>query len=278
MKSKYFVILTLIFLLLPLLACKRSVSNSVSIDTPSILIDIQSTVENILSVNNDIQPVISDIQFIKDSNGIAWIVEPTFEYDHIYFCVICGYTANNYTYILDKFTGQIDRHHYGHGGPHYLVWLYDSENEMFGFFHYGWDEELRIHALNQFPTYFSSEINTLKFVRQINSTNIIINDNDLWGKSYNLGEEYINSKYAIAYGSTLITDFIYDNPDNLSASLTYKNAIPISKNGEWGFINTSGEIIIPLIFDHAASSDGDTAFVNINGKYGIIDVSNSANY
>ena len=111
----------------------------------------------------------------------------------------------------------------------------------------------------------------MNFVRQIDSDTIIKDETDEWG-SYKLGAKYENSKYAIAYGSTILTEFIYDRPDNLSDVLSYKNAIPVSRDGKWGFINTSGNIIVPFIFDHAVSSDGGTAFVKINGRYGIINV------
>jgi len=216
--------------------------------------------------------VATNTQFTTDSNGIVWIVEPTLDYDNVYYCSMCGYTANSFNYIIDRITGRIKSRHDGHGGPGYIEWLYDSQNRMFGYYSYGWEEDVMIYPVNQFSARFPSDVNTLKFVRQVDSANIIAEEHEWEGKSYKLGERYENSKFAIAYGSTILTEFIYDKPDNLSQSLTYLHTIPVSRDGKWGFINTRGNITVPLIFDHAASYDGETAFVKINGRYGIIDV------
>jgi len=278
------ILIIVIFLFITLfLTCKRAPMEHVSTNSSSILsdwtkpavTDIKSTISENQSVLNETQSIPIDIQITIDNDGIAWIIEPILEYDNVYYCFVCGYTANNFSYILNKWTGEIDGPHYGHGGPYYQSWLYDSENEMFGFYRYGWDEELIIHNINQFSTHFPSNINTLRFVKQFDYENIIINENELWGKSYKLGEKYENSKFAIFYDNILLTEFIYDSPDNLTYNFIYKNAIPVSRNGKWGFINTKGDIIIPFIFDHIASSDGEIAFVLINGKYGIIDVGSS---
>ena len=39
-----------------------------------------------------------------------------------------------------------------------------------------------------------------------------------------------------------------------------------------GFIGINGDVAVPFIFEHVISADGDTAFVKIDGKYGILDV------
>ncbi|MDR2543636.1 MAG: WG repeat-containing protein [Treponema sp.] len=239
-------------------ACKRTTPDNTSTDS--------------LSLSTEIEFVETDTQPVMDNNRIVWIVDPALEYDNVYYCSMCGYTANFFTYILDRATGQIDSYHDGHGGPNDLEWLYDSENGIFGVHHFGWENEIILHNVNEFSRHFSSYTNTLNFVRQVDSSSITIEESE-WGEMvYNLGEKYANSKYAISFGSTFLTDFIYDQPDNLSDFLVYKNAIPVSIDGKWGFINIEGKTVVPLIFDHVASYDGDTAFVKINGKYGIIDV------
>jgi len=238
------------------------------IDTTSTVLDIQHTI-------TDTQPAmnINLVEWVIDNYHIFWIVEPTLEYDNVNFC-FCGYTANSFSYVIDIMTGKIIEDHYGHGGPSYREWLYDSENELFGERIFRWGEEITIHHINQFSTHFVPYINTLNYVRQIDSTSIIREENE-WGNiSYNKGLKYENSKYAIAYGNILLTEFVYDSPNRL-AFQGYKNAIHVSIDGKWGFINTKGNIIIPLIFEHIVSSDGDIAFVKINGKYGIIDVRSS---
>ena len=259
--------ITLIIIIAFFSSCSRSESDTVSSNLSSSSTDIPSDAIGTQFVV-DTQPVI-------DTSDIVWIVEPTLEYNEVYYCWLCGYTANSFTYIIDESTGQITGFHDGHGGPYFQTWLYDSESGIFALYRYGWDQEITIHPINDFSIHFLSYVNNLNYVKQVDVNKIIKIEVEDWEYSYNLGTKYENSKYAISYGSVLLTDFIYDNPDNLSDSLIYKNAIPVSINGKWGFINKSGNLIIPFIFDHAASSDGETAFVKINGKYGIIDVRGS---
>ena len=248
-------------------SCSRSAKDHELESLPSLEKDGPSSAEGTQSVGG--------AQTLTDNNGIVWLVEPTLDYDDVYYCTRCGYTANTFIYILDESTGQIAEEHEGHGGPYSQNWLYDSENGMFGLYRFGWDEEITIHSVSDFPIHFSSYSDTLNYVRQVNFNDIIMVEDD-WENFYKLGDKYENSKYAISYGSTLLTEFIYDRSDNMSVSLEYKYAIPVSINGKWGFIDKRGNLIIPLIFDHVATSDGDTAFVKINNKYGIIDVQASA--
>jgi len=285
-KCNLYIIFSSVFIIIFLLSCKRSIPDSALINSPSILQNnssfeiINQFMETGSKIETNTKPEIenkqvskNDTNYIIDENGIVWIIEPKLEYKSVFYCV-CGYTANTFEYNIDEYTGQIVSEHYGHGGLQVREWLYDIETRMFGIHSYGWEEEVIIHPLDQFLIYFSSYATNLGYVRQIASKDIIRNDNE-WGASFNLGEKYINSKYAISYGGTILTDFIYDRAGNISDSLTYKNAIPVSLDGKWGFINSKGNIIIPFIFEHAESSNGETAFVKINGKYGIIDVHNS---
>ncbi|MCL2441035.1 MAG: WG repeat-containing protein [Treponema sp.] len=268
--KKSIILSVFILILLFIFSCKRSVPDNVTANSMSILPDIQIEETNI-------QFIVNDTKFINE-NDIVWIVEPVFDYNDVYYCDICGYTANSYTYILNRLTGQIAAYHGGHGGSYLLEFLYDSENKMFGERIFGWDEEVEIYSIDQFSEHFPMHENILNYVRQFDFTKIIISESEWGEKIYNFGEKYANSKYAIALGSTLLTDFIFDRPDNLSTILRYENAIPVSKDGKWGFIDKWGNIAVPLIFDHIASYDGDTAFMKINGKYGIIDVLGTASF
>jgi len=225
--------------------------------------------------------VITDTQPDEDNSNIAWIVEPVLEYDNVYNCYSCGYTANSFAFILDKSTGQIEKHHEKHGrGISYSELLYDSEKRIFGnhIFQSGGDSlepKDRIQTVINFPTRTFS--NTLRHVRQADHNHFVRYMYDWREASYNLGVTYVNSKYAIAYGNTLLTEFIYDTPD-ITIKWQYKDATPVSRNGKWGFLDTSGKIIVPLIFDHAVFNDDYSAFVKIGGKYGIIDVFGSVNH
>jgi len=210
---KFFIIISL------LSACTRSVPNPVLTDSLFILNDTQSALIITQSVVTDIQheetytqPTTDDnrVIWIIDNHHVFWIIEPILEYDNIIFCSMCGYTANTFSFVIDKFTGQIIRHHDGHGGPYYREWLYDFENKLFGERNFGWGEEINIHYINQFSASFTPYINTLNYVRQIDFASTVREENN-WGEiSYNKGEKYENSKYAIAYGNSFLTDFIYD--------------------------------------------------------------------
>jgi len=201
----------------------------------------------------------------------VWIVEPELEYDHVYHCPLCGYS--NRSQLLNKMTGQISGPHHGHGFPGIREWVYDSENGVFGTLYSDMNSmRLTVHPVDEFSTHFTSFTDTLMYVREIDSKSVT-SRRDEWGfVTNNFGEKYKNSKYAIAYGGKLLTDFIYDRPGSASITLTYKNAIPVNIDGKWGFIGTSGKIIVPLIYDQIVTSDGDTAFVKVEDKFGVLDV------
>ena len=70
-----------------------------------------------------------------------------------------------------------------------------------------------------------------------------------------------------AQGEFVVTLGIYD-----TISPFYDNGLAaVSKNGKYGFIDTSGQIIIPLIYDNTHGFDTGFAIVNHQGKYGVID-------
>ena len=247
--------------------------------------DGATTLENPIELSN------------ADSNGIVWLVEPILAYDIIFHCDDCGYTARSYegnseSYILDDQSGQIIQEHGGHGGPYYRVWIYDAEKDLFGEYIFGWEEEnLEIYPNNEFSSRFPSHVNNLNLVRQVDSSKIISENEDNM-ITYSLGEVYENSKYAVAYGNTLVSDFVFDissnltNDDlsseifsniyytssNLSVNRIYKNAIAVRKDDKWGFLDKYGNTVVPFIFDHAVTADGNTAFVKYKGNYGILDL------
>lgn len=46
---------------------------------------------------------------------------------------------------------------------------------------------------------------------------------------------------------------------------------PVKKGGKWGYINTSGELVIACNYEYASEFSGGLAAVKENGKYGFID-------
>lgn len=81
-------------------------------------------------------------------------------------------------------------------------------------------------------------------------------------------------------------DVFDDNNNNLTALSGYEEiSFPINKedqdifsvkkDGKWGFINKSGEIVVPLEYDKAASNKFDFLPVKKNGKWGLLSVKGS---
>ena len=62
-------------------------------------------------------------------------------------------------------------------------------------------------------------------------------------------------------------DFAYEFYGGLAA---------VKKNGKYGYINTSGEVVIQYEYDYAGYFRGDLAIVQKNGKYGYINKSGTA--
>jgi hypothetical protein len=87
---------------------------------------------------------------------------------------------------------------------------------------------------------------------------------------------------AVAFGSELVTDFIYDNTytyyiDNqiYAASTVYApstDVIAVSLNGKWGVVDRNGNTVVPHEFEHIMPIDNNSAFAKINGRYGILQI------
>jgi len=65
----------------------------------------------------------------------------------------------------------------------------------------------------------------------------------------------------------LLTDFVFDDVAEVA-----KGYIAVRTGDNWGFVDASGREVIPFVFANALNIDTETAFVNYNGKYGILDV------
>jgi hypothetical protein len=90
-----------------------------------------------------------------------------------------------------------------------------------------------------------------------------------WGDmAYDLDAAYIGGKYAFAYGADFVSDFIYDHSGFETNEPPDKTATQLG--GKWGIIDSSGEILVPFIFEHILYIDSGTAFAKYEGKYGII--------
>ena len=78
-------------------------------------------------------------------------------------------------------------------------------------------------------------------------------------------EEGVNFEVIRSEDKKFSIKFLFDNPDSLSEGL-----IAVKMGGEYGFIDSSGKIIIKPQFEYAGSFSDGLAYVKMNDKYGYI--------
>ena len=210
------------------------------------------------------------------NTNITWLVEPTLEYDNIYYCPDCGLFGFDHDGdILDPKTGLItkDKNIIGHGWQGHSIsdseWLYDEARELYGiYFTDIGDEYLKFCPKNDFAKKepFSYYVDSMNAFRKVDSSKIKQADSEWDFIEYDLSGAYIGDKYALAYGTTFITDFIYDEYD------AGHHVFATRMDGKWGMIDKFGNIVIPFVLEKIMIIDGSTAFAKYNGKYGILEI------
>jgi len=82
-----------------------------------------------------------------------------------------------------------------------------------------------------------------------------------------------NGKHGLIdrYG-TIVVPFLFDQIYHFGLGFN-PNRIVAVYDGKHGVIDETGNTVIPFLFDHIFDINGTTAFAKYNGKYGIIDVS-----
>lgn len=214
-----------------------------------------------------------------NGNDLVWVLEPV--YDEV------RYRAGAFYYsglIFDTYTGEFfpdngtwDR---PFGGSGFHEWLYDEDKELYG--HYGrdYDDDYKMYSLNDFMEYwerFPNEDlgNRLNVFRKIDSEKVKIEVDESGWTTCDLSEAY-TGKYALAYGTTFITDFIYDYSPYWYNKNDRKNAVAVQFHNKWGIIDKNGNVLTPFIFDELTFIDDDTAFAKYENKYGILNVAQTA--
>lgn len=69
----------------------------------------------------------------------------------------------------------------------------------------------------------------------------------------------------IDQNGNIIIEMIYDAAGNFS-----NNVANVMKDGKWGYVNTTGDVVIPIQFDKAKNFKNEIALVFMQGKWGII--------
>jgi len=216
---------------------------------------------------------------VIDESSFVWKVAPELEYEKIYYCWCGFYGIEPYSgYELDTETGLFGtRQHGGHGGGDAFL-FYDEKKELY--ISYSFSESGEFLSvlpgglfLSENP-WWSEKVNA---VQKIDSDSIKMTEHE-FGASYDFSNAYIDKKYAVAYGITLVSDFIFDDVDRSGAghrTLAYyeaPNKITMRLDGKWGVLDREGRTNAPFCFEDILLIDDESAFAKINGLYGILDL------
>jgi hypothetical protein len=194
----------------------------------------------------------------------SWIVEPTLEYDWLYYCGGHDVFNTGSGEGIDEKTGLPTAEYCGtHSGGKYM-WLYDAELDLFASFHQlsGGAEWTEWIPMNEFEIYFPNEVDTIKAVCFVDSTNPL----EGGGMVYHHEGAFFGT--AVAVGNNFITDSVYTDAGNGRAA--YNAITAVNGDNMHGIINRNGDIIVPFEFDELLLISETTAFANSNGKWGII--------
>ena len=259
----------------------RDSNDVINISNPITVPDVEDEEMPVDIVEQEEEPLITEQELIIDENGFAWRVAPELEYDKIYSCG--GFFSNERHSGdgIDTKTGlTIEYTHQGHGGgPRYL--FYDEKRNLFGFYTSQEDGEF-FDMLSADDFMLDGSSTALNYAQRLNAFLKI--DSDKVKKStnewdmdiYDLSDANISKKYAIAYGITFVSDFIYDYIDVWEegdfSNYYANNIIAMIFDGKWGILDKGGEVAVPFSFEDILLIDEETAFAKINGKYGILDV------
>ena len=212
---------------------------------------------------------------IVNSSLFAWRVAPQFGYDSIRECM-CGrfiIDEDDEEYIYNWLTGRFEvMEHPAHGPFGIYHMFYDEKKELYSALYYECVYgKLTTYPKNEFlekydwVPYYVNEFRKIDFDKVI-ETQL---DADIWDFDYDYSEALISNKYALAYGLTFLSDYIYDDfhhPEHVA------NISAVKLDGKWGVIDKNGNTAIPFIFDDIMLIDEEIAFVKHNGKYGILDI------
>jgi len=198
----------------------------------------------------------------NDLAGLSWAVEPTFEYESLFYCPVCdninSYGENTGIHVLDEKTLLPAGAHDGHGGTELARWVYDPQRELFGIAGYGMIE---MYPIADFAKEFSEYADETHVVYGVDSTN-------RYFEEYFGGDCFAEfGKCALARGNTFVTDFVYDYQCEGRTNVPF---FALCMDGKCGITDENGEVIIPFVLDDIMIIDKGTAVARYNGKCGIV--------
>ena len=80
----------------------------------------------------------------------------------------------------------------------------------------------------------------------------------------NLEKENAEREEAIAYYDKFLTDYPYQ--------MKHTSIVPYEKNGSWGFINSTGDAVVPFKYEFAAALGYGLVAVQLDNKLGVVNV------
>jgi hypothetical protein len=202
-------------------------------------------------------------------HGFTWLVEPVLEHEMVAYCSHCDvyywFDSDDYDLEVDYIppikreidrttgllTGETYPNHSTYEFPGGIVWLYDPDLDLFGWYQWHWDVTLVLKPMSEFAEHFPDEVDTIKPVWRVDTAMFEENNFDWDG---------VWTGTAIAYGNEFLTDFI----NGMSAAGRRQNIIClIDDDRQFGIMDKNGEMIIPFMFSWITLIDENTAFARL---------------
>jgi len=296
-------IMLLLLLILLLISCGRSNNdynaasydeNDDAITSTYTLPEQEPELEPIGGTDIEVETASPPINILSPPlNRLDWIIEPRWEFGRIRVCCTFPYPWDDIPwdeldfsmsyvggYVVDSgfewFTYQSDSGDIniifcmGHGLAWYDYFV-DEESGMFidVFMHYGGNafdrrtpERIDYLSLAGFyhPLRAIRRIDGEKFEELVASGSFI----------YEGPGEAVIEMFALAYGSQILTDFIFTNGSVRAGGESTSALAVMQLDGKWGMLDENAKTVLPFIFDDIEFIDSHTIFAKYNGLYGIM--------
>ncbi|MCL1866136.1 MAG: WG repeat-containing protein, partial [Oscillospiraceae bacterium] len=205
----------------------------------------------------------------------AWIVEPQYEYDRFFYCyydnrfIAVGIGDYEYLPVVDEKNGELITD-YGctHGFDSGRMWVYDPNHDLFGYYlkddcgGYYIEREIMPYFKETFP----DETDKIKVVGRVNFAMC-----DAAPGGFKPNPEAF-SGYAVYFGNEPVTDYIFKGGKESMKSGRRLAEITsvIDQSDKQGVVDKNGKVILPFDFDEVMLISETTAFVCVDGKWGIV--------
>ncbi|MCL2639162.1 MAG: WG repeat-containing protein [Oscillospiraceae bacterium] len=222
-------------------------------------------------------PPYEEIALPPHLEDLNWLVKPGFTYfDWFGNCGDMHDAFSNGDYYLDERTGLPTVYgHFAHGGGGGSGgWIYDIELDLIG--KSGSDYNgvpFFLKPRSEFAKHFPDDTESVKFIYSVDSTMEFEErvSNELPVSAY--------TGVAVSVDNEFITDFI---PASVWLSIeenkfwirSTKRAADrigfIDESGKYGVIDRNGDVVLPFEFETVLVIDAWTAFVEFDGRWGIV--------